>query len=45
MEAGGFSELPADIRDKSGEVVGYSFVELLPGVFDTKNILGAALHG
>ena len=37
-----FFELLAEIRDKSGEVVGYSFVELLPGVHNTKNTLGAA---
>lgn len=36
-----FFELLADIKDKTGNVVGYCFVELLPGVYNTKNTVGA----
>ena len=32
-----FLEQLADIKDKKGKVVGYCFVELLPGVYNTKN--------
>jgi len=37
-----FFELLAEIRDNTGKVVGYSFVELLPGVYNEKNTLGSA---
>ena len=37
-----FFELLAEIIDNTGKVVGYSFVELLPGVYNEKNTLGAA---
>jgi hypothetical protein len=37
-----FFELLAKINDNSGKVVGYSFVELLPGVYNEKNTVGAA---
>ena len=37
-----FFELLAEIKDKSGKVVGYSFVELLPGVNNEKNTVRAA---
>ena len=37
-----FFELLAEIKDKSGKVVGYSFVELLPGVYNEKNTTIAA---
>ena len=37
-----FFELLAEIQDQSGKVVGYSFVELLPGVYNQKNTLKAA---
>jgi hypothetical protein len=31
-----FYELLADITDRNGRVVGYCFVELLPGVYNEK---------
>ncbi len=37
-----FFELLAEIQDKTGTVVGYSFVELLPGVYNEKNTLLSA---
>jgi len=37
-----FFELLTEIRDQAGKVVGYSFVELLPGVHNEKNTLRAA---
>ena len=37
-----FFELLAEIKDTTGKVVGYSFVELLPGVYNEKNTMGAA---
>ncbi len=37
-----FFELLAEIKDRSGKVVGYSFVELLPGVYNEKNTVGSA---
>ncbi len=36
-----FFELLADIKNGSGNIVGYCFVELLPGVYNTKNTVGA----
>ena len=32
-----FFELLAEIKDRTGKVVGYSFVELLPGVYNERN--------
>ena len=37
-----YFELLADIKDKSGNIVGYSFVELLPGVLNEKSTAMAA---
>ncbi len=36
-----FYELLADIKNKEGKVVGYCFVELLPGVYNTKSTVSA----
>jgi predicted secreted hydrolase len=37
-----YFEMLADIKDKSGKVVGYCFVELLPGARNKKTPIGAA---
>lgn len=36
-----FFELLADIKNEAGKVVGYCFVELLPGVYNTKSTASA----
>lgn len=38
-----YFELLADVKDKSGKVVGYCVVELLPGVYNEKINVGAVL--
>jgi predicted secreted hydrolase len=37
-----YFEMLADIKDKSGNVVGYCFVELMPGVWNEKSTASAA---